>query len=610
MFARESRQMSISGIGCASVYRAYDGSSEGDMSMRRKHWIAGAIVLQALIAGVFTTGAMAKTYTVTSTGESGPGSLRQAVADANANPDRDQIVFADSLPANLSVGASTLGPIEISSDVQIKGPGPKRLQLLNNRNPNAGGRIFDVTSTADTTISGLKLLSVSLDNGGAILNAGSLELRNIVASLCLAYGSSGTIGGGVVASIGAGSRLVVKDSELSDNEALGAEGVPASGGAIYNNGGIVTLDHVELSRNSARTSGDADAIGGGVASVAGRIQIFDSTFDSNHASAPGGFAGGGAIADRGSTTIRTSTLSNNGATGGAKGAPPSAAGGGFYNFDSAALPSDFNIANSTITGNYANIDDNRGVGGGIADVAATDAGGVSSGMASTTIAGNTARRSGANLYSRTPSLVIVSSILANPLGSGNCDVQPQLVLSGGYNIETAHDCFLKKVTDQADTDPKLKALANNGGPTKTMAVPPSSPAVDQGTSFGLSHDQRGEKRPVKYPDAKPFPAGGDGSDIGAFELQPPTSGGHPPIIGSVRPGVAYVGERTCFRFGATRKSGKPIAHARVNFAGKQTRTGRNGKAKLCKTFRRSGARNARINKRGFERDRIRITVRN
>ena len=40
-------------------------------------------------------------------------------------------------------------------------------------------------------------------------------------------------------------------------------------------------------------------------------------------------------------------------------------------------------------------------------------------------------------------------------------------------------------------DPQLGALANNGGPTQTMALAPTSPAVDKGAAFGLSADQRG-----------------------------------------------------------------------------------------------------------------------
>jgi hypothetical protein len=57
------------------------------------------------------------------------------------------------------------------------------------------------------------------------------------------------------------------------------------------------------------------------------------------------------------------------------------------------------------------------------------------------------------------------------------------------------------------TDPKLGPLADNGGPTLTMALLPGSPAIDAGnTSLAPATDQRGFSRPA-----------GRAADIGAFE---------------------------------------------------------------------------------------------
>jgi hypothetical protein len=58
-------------------------------------------------------------------------------------------------------------------------------------------------------------------------------------------------------------------------------------------------------------------------------------------------------------------------------------------------------------------------------------------------------------------------------------------------------------------DPKLGSLADNGGPTLTMALLPGSPAIDAGSAVGApATDQRGVARPQ-----------GPGVDIGAFEFQ-------------------------------------------------------------------------------------------
>ena len=83
-----------------------------------------------------------------------------------------------------------------------------------------------------------------------------------------------------------------------------------------------------------------------------------------------------------------------------------------------------------------------------------------------------------------------------------------------------------------DVDPGLVpiGLANNGGPTQTIALQFGSPAIDRafpGPLFegdpplGLPTDQRGQPRPVQNP-ASTRPTGGNGSDSGAFEFQLPT----------------------------------------------------------------------------------------
>ena len=55
-------------------------------------------------------------------------------------------------------------------------------------------------------------------------------------------------------------------------------------------------------------------------------------------------------------------------------------------------------------------------------------------------------------------------------------------------------------------DPRLGPLADNGGPTRTRALLPDSPAVDAGTDAGLKTDQRGVARSTP-------------PDIGAFEVR-------------------------------------------------------------------------------------------
>ena len=71
------------------------------------------------------------------------------------------------------------------------------------------------------------------------------------------------------------------------------------------------------------------------------------------------------------------------------------------------------------------------------------------------------------------------------------------------------------------SDPQLGPLQDNGGPTWTHAPLPGSPVIDQGKNFaGSDTDQRGNGffRTVDL-SALPNASGGDGTDIGAVEVQ-------------------------------------------------------------------------------------------
>jgi hypothetical protein len=87
-------------------------------------------------------------------------------------------------------------------------------------------------------------------------------------------------------------------------------------------------------------------------------------------------------------------------------------------------------------------------------------------------------------------------------------------------------------------DPALQPLADNGGPTQTMLPGEGSPALDAGSAFGLTTDQRGLCRPFDLPTVVNF---GDATDIGAVEVgaqpcpgppAPPAPSGGPASFGS------------------------------------------------------------------------------
>ena len=108
----------------------------------------------------------------------------------------------------------------------------------------------------------------------------------------------------------------------------------------------------------------------------------------------------------------------------------------------------------------------------------------------------------------------------SPSASGqNCSGAE--ISDGGYNLDSDNTCgFSPDNNSISGQDPKLGALADNGGPTMTHALLEGSPAIDKGKAFGESTDQRGLPRPSNFVG---IVNAADGSDIGAFELQaPPT----------------------------------------------------------------------------------------
>jgi hypothetical protein len=128
---------------------------------------------------------------------------------------------------------------------------------------------------------------------------------------------------------------------------------------------------------------------------------------------------------------------------------------------------------------------------------------------------------------------ILSTAAGIPGGTiANSTISPGSISSSGYNLSsdaaggdngTAPGGLLNATGDQRNTDPLLDPadLRNNGGPTMTIALQATSPAIDKGkrdavASLATNIDQRAEARPFDDPNIVNA-SGGDGSDIGAYE---------------------------------------------------------------------------------------------
>ena len=247
------------------------------------------------------------------------------------------------------------------------------------------------------------------------------------------------------------------------------------GGGLRNQGNL-TLDHVIISGNTLSGMSDKDT-GGGMYN-GGQCSLTHSIVHNNHAG-----LGAGIYNDQsGNLQVSATTLDHNASRG----------GGGLDNRGIAQL------INTTITANSA-AGTNALPGGGL-----RNSGGMR--LVHCTIAGNTATAGGGGIYNESDLIMMNTLVADNP--SNNCFMQAGLISQGG-NLDSGTTCglFIRQ-DDIFNSDPMLAPLENNGGPTPTMALAQTSPAVDAGlVTTSVTTDQRGLSRPRR----KSF-------DIGAFEL--------------------------------------------------------------------------------------------
>ena len=282
-------------------------------------------------------------------------------------------------------------------------------------------------------------------------------------------------------------HLLASGEQISALTITGGASATFSAGAHVDVSGSLTVTEVAVIGNNAE--GAAGGIGN-----RGQLTVVRSTVSGNTATSTGaGEAGGGGIASTGTTVVENSTVTGNTSTAGT-----GVSFGGGIGTDSNSLTQ---INNSTISGNTA----------------------VSNGGTAT----------GGNLGARSSSFQLKGTIISGGAAAtgANCGTLTGGSFSSqGGNLEAPTiQCGLSAAAGDILTfDAGLGPLANNGGPTDTLALLPGSPATDTLTAGcpPPDTDQRGVHRPI-----------GKACDVGAFEAFPDCYGRSPTIVGTERSDV-------------------------------------------------------------------------
>lgn len=407
--------------------------------------------------------ANAATFTVTNLNDSGAGSLRQAIADANGAAGADVVNFQAGLTGTITL---TTGQLDITDSVDIQGPGASTLSVSGN-NSSRVFYLYNSSVTTDIRIAGLTITGGASSIGAGIVNFDeNLTIEDAVITANQASGD-----GAGLWSDGFNHTLTIRRTTISGNTS------GDDGGGIYveDTGGDMTIEDSQITGNTA--SGQ----GGGIYlyDPDNSVHILSTTISGNTSNT----AGGGIYLysfDSGILDIQDSTISGNSAQ----------AGGGAFLY---SPDQGMTLINTTVSGNQAT----AGNGGGIYLYNLYN----TMDVQFLTIANNTASGSGGGIFMNDQTLPIANSIIGdNTAGTdndlangtnGGFDLSYTLVESpGGANINS----IAGNITGQ---DPQLGALANNGGTTQTHRPALTSPvinAADPAFAPPPATDQRGFTR--------------------------------------------------------------------------------------------------------------------
>jgi 23S rRNA A1618 N6-methylase RlmF len=397
-------------------------------------------------------------YTVTSLADSGPGTLRDGLAD----PEVTDICFKTAGTIKPTSTLQILYPVTITGKVTIDGSdkiqilqvrlssGAVRINgmVLSHGNANYGGALEILTG--NVTLVGTTITGNTAILGAGVFNQSTLTLSqcNISSNTAISVPTSESfgIGGGIYND--ANGVLTLQDSTLSQNSSTDGAGGQYQAGVA---GGLYNAGNAQV--NGDIFTGNTGYQGGAIYNDGSNFQITGGSFSNNTA-----LAGGGAIYNQGTAQVTQALFTGNTVQSNLDLTPE---GGALYNSGSAT------VTESTFTANSSS--QNGGAIGNVGEASLT--------LVNDTIYGNSAK-TGSGIDNQYYSNIT----LHNTIVAGTAPSCP-----GCANV-TADNLI--------DVEPYLGPLASNGGPTYTMMPLPGGPAVGGGDPNAIvdDTDQRGFSR--------------------------------------------------------------------------------------------------------------------
>ena len=256
--------------------------------------VLSSIVVSAVLAvgSITAAAAEAATFIVTNLNDSGTGSLRQAIINANTTSEADSVYFSGGLSGTITL-ASALS--DITNPLSIIGPGAGVITV-------SGANLYRVfyVNPGPVYISGITISNGTFtETGGGIANYGNLTVANTVF-----LNNSASSGAGLYSQ--GGGNIVITDCTFTGNVAV------YGGGAVQVSGGNMTITGSTFSGNHARYGGAIDMgnlcsltvrnstftdntgnsdvggdVGGAIAAFFNSVSLLNNTFSGNHAPAGG-----------------------------------------------------------------------------------------------------------------------------------------------------------------------------------------------------------------------------------------------------------------------------------------------------------------------------------